>query len=332
MNRKPLCVSVLLVFIALASGYAGHVYAQSTSGTILGRVTDPREAAVPQALVTAKNDETGLTQETATNENGDFVLPNLPPGSYTMTVAKSGFSKTMSSGNKLVIDQKLRLDLQLSIGDLAETVSVTAEAPLLQTQSTETSQVVETKRITDLPLLGRNFLDLTRLSAGVTSGEGGNNTNIAVNGQREFANSIVVDGVEVSANRNNDTSLRPSVDSVQEFKIQTSAYAPEFGKAAGAVVTIQTKSGSNAFHGSLYEFFRPGATAARPFSFTDSPQDVPKLQQHNFGDNAIPVSVTVSAGLATFPDDRAADDEALMKLADENLYKAKRAGRNRYRD
>lgn len=262
---------------------SAEVSAQTTSGTILGHVTDQQDADVPQANVTAKNEATGLTQKVQTSESGDFALVNLPPGTYNVSVAKNGFTIAISNDNKLFIDQKLRVDVRLTVGSVSEAVEVSAEASLLQTQSTETSQVVETKRITDLPLLGRNFLDLTRLSTGVASGQGGNNTNIAVNGQREFANSIVVDGVEVSANRNNDTSLRPSVDSVQEFKIQTSAYAPEFGKASGAVVTIQTKSGTNAFHGSLYEFFRPGATAARPFNFSSAPQNAPKLQQHNFG-------------------------------------------------
>jgi hypothetical protein len=283
MNRNRLKVAMLILLIGVTFCRVDIVFSQATSGTILGRVTDPQEATVPQATVSAKNKETGLTQTAETNDNGDYVLANLPPGTYTLTITKDGFTTAVSDDNKLVIDQKLRLDIRMALGNVSDKVTVTAEAPLLQTQNTETSQVVETKRITDLPLLGRNFLDLTRLSAGVTSGQGGNNTNISVNGQREFANSIVVDGVEVSANRNNDTSLRPSVDSVQEFKIQTSAYAPEYGKAAGAVVTIQTKSGSNEFHGSVYEFFRPGATAARPFNFTAAPQDAPKLRQHNFG-------------------------------------------------
>ncbi|MGA9772320.1 MAG: TonB-dependent receptor [Blastocatellia bacterium] len=283
MKLDRLNVIMLILLIGVTFCRVDTAFSQATSGTILGRITDPQEATVPQAAVSAKNRDTGLTQTAETNDNGDYILANLPPGTYTITVTKDGFTTAVSDDNRLVIDQKLRLDIRMALGNVTDKVTVTAETPLLQTQNTETSQVVETKRITDLPLLGRNFLDLTRLATGVTSGQGGNNTNISVNGQREFANSIVVDGIEVSANRNNDTSLRPSVDSVQEFKIQTSAYAPEYGKASGAVVTIQTKSGSNAFHGSVYEFFRPGATAARPFNFTSAAQDAPKLRQHNFG-------------------------------------------------
>lgn len=239
----------------------------------------PQGGGVPQATVTAKNGSTGLKQNAETNESSDYALVNLPPGTYTITVSKDGFTTASSSNNRLFIDQKLRLNLQLTIGEVSATVDISAEAPVLQTQTTETSQVVETKRISDLPLLGRNFLDLTRLSPGVTNGQGGNTSNISVNGQRELGNSVIVDGVEVTGNRNNDTGLSPSVDSVQEFKIQTSAYAPEFGKASGAVISIQTKQESNAFHGSVYEFFRPTETAARPFFATQRGN----LKQNNFG-------------------------------------------------
>lgn len=285
MNYRSSALNFKLVILVccLTLVCAVEAFSQATSGTILGRVTDAQQGVVVGAAVSAKNEQTGIVREGQTNGEGEYALTNLPPGTYTVTIGQQGFTTSVSSDNKLEIDQKLRLDVALTVGNVTEIVSVTAEAPLLQTQSSETGQVVETKRITDLPLLGRNFLDLTRLSTGVTSGQGGNNTNIAVNGQREFANSIVVDGVEVSANRNNDTSLRPSVDSVQEFKIQTSAYAPEFGKASGAVVTIQTNSGGNKFHGSAYEFYRPGATAARQFNFTSVQQSAPKLKQHNFG-------------------------------------------------
>lgn len=270
---------IIMMSIAFIIGCADLSFAQSTSGTILGQITDSQGSAVSQASVTAKNEANGLTQNAETNENGDFALVNLPPGSYTVTVSKNGFTTAVSNSNRLFIDQKLRLNLQLTVGEVSATVEVSAEAPLLQTQTTETSQVVETKRISDLPLLGRNFLDLTRLSPGVANGQGGNTLNISVNGQRELGNSVIVDGIEVTGNRNNDTGLSPSVDSVQEFKIQTSAYAAEFGRASGAVVSIQTKQGSNEFHGSVYEFFRPSQTAARTFFATERGN----LKQNNFG-------------------------------------------------
>ena len=279
MSRTRRHAVMLAILLCITFCCVAKVKAQATSGTILGRVTDPQEGAVVGATVTAKNEETGLSRDTRSNGEGEYTLSNLPPGRYTVTVVQQGFTTATSNDNKLEIDQKLRLDVALTVGNVSETVSVTSDSPLLQTQSAETGQVVENKRIEDLPLLGRNFLDLTRLTTGVTTGAGGNNTNIAVNGQREFGNSIQVDGVEVTANRNNDTNVRPSVDAVQEFKISTSAYAPEFGRAAGAVIAIQTKSGSNTFHGTAYEFFRPGATAARAF-FAPARSG---LNQHNFG-------------------------------------------------
>lgn len=279
INRSCLKLAMFVFLVGAIFCCRSELYAQATSGTIIGRVTDVQEAGVPLASVTAKNENTGLTQTVQTSDNGDYALVNLPPGLYTVTVAKDGFSTAVSSGNKLEIGQKAQLDIQISVGAVSETVDVSAEAQLLQTQTTETSQVVETKSISDLPLLGRDFLNLTLLSPGVVNGQGGNQLNIAVNGQREFSNSVVVDGIEVTGNRNNDTGLSPSVDSVQEFRIQTSAYAAEYGKASGASVLIQTKPGTNDFRGSLYEFFRPTATAARPF-FAQRRGD---LQQHNFG-------------------------------------------------
>lgn len=281
MNYLKLDLKIFVSFFVLCTIFlcAGTAFSQATSGTILGRITDPQQGVIAGASVSAKNEQTGITRDTQTNDQGEYAISNLPPGLYTVTVTQQGFTTSVSSQNKLEIDQKLRLDVALTVGSVSEQVNVTADAPLLQTQSSDTSQVVDTRRIADLPLLGRNFLDLARMTTGVTTGGGGNNTNIAVNGQREFGNSIQVDGVEITANRNNDTNVRPSVDAVQEFKVSTSAYSAEFGRAAGAVVAIQTKSGGNGFHGSGYEFFRPGATAARSFFSPTSSG----LQQHNFG-------------------------------------------------
>ena len=209
-------------------------------------------------------------------------MANLPPDVYSMTLVLEGFTGARRSGLTLRVDEQLRIDVALAIGDFTDVVTVVARTPLLQTQSVATGEVIEERQIHDLPLLGRNFLELTRLTAGTAVGQGGNTLNLAVNGQREFGNSVVVDGIEVTGNRNNDTGVRPSVDAVQEFKVVTSAYAPEFGRAAGGVIAIQTRSGSNQLGGSVFEFYRPTETAARSFFSAEGPG----LKQHIFGATA----------------------------------------------
>lgn len=259
--------------LAVATG-AG---AQSTTGSILGRVADPAQALVPGARAEARNEATGLVESGATNGLGRFLLAALPPGTYTLTVSKPNFATVHQTGLRLAIDQKIEIEITLALA--AQTDSVTAAAALLQTQSAEIGEVIDTRQILDLPLLGRNFLDLARLAPGVAGGSGGNTLNLSVNGQREFADSILVDGIEVSSNRNNDTTIRPSVDAVDEFKVLTTGYGAEFGRASGAVVAVGTKSGTNQFHGSAYEFVRPNLTAARSFFETGASP----LKQHNFG-------------------------------------------------
>ncbi len=270
---------LLLASLCVALVQAPPCFSQATTGAIAGHVTDPQGRAVAGAEVQGTNEGTGLVQRSSTDGSGNYLLAKLPPGTYTIAISKPGFRIAKLKRLALSIDQQARADARLEIGVASEEISVVAPETELQTQTAETGEVIGSRQILDLPLLGRDFLDLARLTTGVSSGSGGNNVNLSVNGQREFANSILVDGVEVTTNRNNDASLRPSVDSVQEFKILTSSYGPEFGRAAGAVIAIQTKAGTSRFHGSLYEFFRPSSTAARSY-FSVEP---PALDQHNFG-------------------------------------------------
>ena len=278
-RRRVLHVAFIVPALWLLFGPLAQLRGQATSGSITGRVTDPTQAAAPDVGIRVQHRPTGLTQSTQTNHEGEYSLTGLPPGTYTLTAEKSGFGAYSRGDLQLSIDQKMRVDVELRLGVLSQTERVGAEDPPLQVQSAETGEVIQSREILDLPLLGRNFLELARLAAGATKGAGGNTLNVAVNGQREFANSVLVDGVEATANRNNDTTLRPSVDAVQEFKVLTSAYNAEFGRASGAVIAIQTQSGGNGFHGSLYEFYRPGAVAARSFFSSESSQ----LKQHNYG-------------------------------------------------
>jgi outer membrane receptor protein involved in Fe transport len=272
---------LLLALFCLVLGFGPRAFSQATSGTIQGVVKDSTGAGIVEAAVTAKNETTGLTRKVSTDANG-YTLYNLPPGTYTITVAKAGFKGASHSGVLLVIDQKLRLDFELVPGSVTESVTVKGEAPLLQTQTMETGEVIQSRQILDLPLLNRDFLQLAKLTPGVLTGGGGNGVNLTVNGQREFANSVMIDGIEATGNRNNDSGLRPSVDAVEEFKIETSAYSAEYGRAAGGVISIETKSGTNRFHGSLYEFYRPSNTAAATYTFSGPPQRS-QLKQHSFG-------------------------------------------------
>lgn len=279
------CVSCFLTpcpLFCMVLCLISHAGAQATAGSIAGRVTDVSQAVVVGAEVTALNQATGITYTNRSNGDGEFAVQRVPPGVYSVTVTQNGFATAAAKDLGLVIDQKLVINFELKIGTTSTVDTVTAEAPFLQTESVETGQVIGSQQILDLPLLGRNFLQLSLLTAGVANGEGGNTLNLSVNGQREFANSVLIDGIEATGNRNNDTTLRPSVDAVEEFKVATSDYSSEYGRAAGGVISIQTKSGTNKYHGDIYEFYRPNLTAADNYSFT-GPGQSPRLSQHNFG-------------------------------------------------
>ncbi len=277
-SRIQFLVLICAVLLATLSSFA-----QATTGSFAGTVTDPSGALVAGAHVTATNQASGTVYPGDTDAVGRYTILSVPPGTYTLDVTKQGFEQATTKDLVLLIDQKISQNFALTIGAVSAVATVTADAPLLQTQSIETGEVIESHQILDLPLLGRNFLDLARLTSGVTSGSGGDNTlNLSVSGVREFGNSILIDGVEASGNRNNDTNLKPSVDAVEEFKVATSDYSAQFGHAAGGVISIQTKGGTNEIHGSAFEFYRPNATAADNYSFS-GPGSSPDLNQNNFG-------------------------------------------------
>jgi hypothetical protein len=272
--KRSTGATIVGLMLLLASPPA---HGQATAGSVLGRVLDPSGAPLLGVRVAIISERTAAARKTVTDADGAFVVSNLTPDAYNVSMALEGFKTLKLTGVVLAVDQKMALDVALDIGDFMEVVEVLGSVQVLQTQAADTGEVIERRQIQDLPLLGRNFLELARLTSGTTSGQGGNNVNLSVNGQREFGNSIMVDGIEVTGNRNNDTSLRPSIDAVEEFKVVTSAYAPEFGRAAGGVIAIQTRSGGNRLHGSVSEFYRPTQTAAKPFFATERP----RLRQHN---------------------------------------------------
>ena len=278
MKIYGLLLALLVLPVLLLSP---KLHAQGSFGAFRGVVKDPSGAMVVGATVTARNQATAVEQSVTTDAAGNYIVSHLTPGTYTLTVARTGFKSLSHPNLVLNLDQQIELDLTLTVGAAADSVTVTASTPVMQTHSVDTGQVIETREILDLPLQGRDFLDLVFLTPGVLHGSGGNSNNISVNGQREFANSIVLNGIEVTGNRNNDAGITPSVDAMQEFKVVTSGYSAEFGRAAGGVVLLQTKSGENQYHGGAYFFYRPKQTAGTDY-FSTTPVN---LHHDNFGGN-----------------------------------------------
>src|SRR5215510_8144490 len=257
-----------LVIIALATFAAGAIYAQSFTGSINGMVTDQAGAALANASVTLTAGATGQTRSTTTNNQGEFTFPSLPPGQYKIRITADGFTSRAITA-QLAVSQALRADSKLSVGSTTETVNVSAggDGVAIETQNAQLSNVVNQRQVTELPLITRNPYDLIALSAGATDGpDRGSGSQrgagFAVNGQRSQSANFVLDGGE-----NNDTfSAAPGqnvpLDSIQEFRVQSNNYTAEFGRGAGFVANVVTKSGSNQFHGSAYEFNRNSALAA----------------------------------------------------------------------
>ena len=269
-----------------------EVHAQTT-GTIYGTVSDPSGAVISGATVTVQNQETNLRRTVTTDDEGSYNLALLPVGKYVISASAQGFTPGLGSRLDLQVQENLRVDLKLEVGGVAERVSVTDETPQIDTRSVTLGKVVEARRIVDLPLNGRNFLQLGVLQAGVVppptginaTGSGTNNTpggtafNFSVNGMRISSNNHLLDGLSNVEPVTGAAIIVPSPDTLQEFRILTNAYSAEFGRAGGSIVTVITKSGSNQFHGSAYEFLRDDAFDARNFFAPD----VPALKQHQFG-------------------------------------------------
>src|SRR6516225_5870472 len=249
--------------------FCGGVVAASaqTLGTITGEVTDATAAVVPGATVTIRNVNTNATRTVITNADGLYSVPLLPPGIYDVRVEKEGFRGAARSAIELQVQQTARVDFALSVGQVSETLDVTGQAALLNTEDATVGTVIENERIVELPLNGRNFLQLIALSPNVNadfanggqsdSRQGGSRSNqqFSIAGQRREFNYFSLDGVDNTDVNFNTYIVLPSVDALQEFKVQTGIYPAEFGRATGQV-NVSTKAGTNEFHGALFEFLR----------------------------------------------------------------------------
>ncbi len=269
-----------------------YLFAQAGSGTISGSVADTSGAVVPGAAVVALNEATGFKRQSAVGSTGEFSLVGLQPGEYTVSVEMQGFKRFSTKDLKLEVDQKIRLEVKLEVGNVAEVVEVTSQAALLNTEQSSTGAVVDRQKIIDFPLNGRNFVQLSLLLPGVNTGDDGGNTGggISISGMRPEQNSFLLDGTVNSDQFQNALVIRPSVDAIEEFKIQTSSYSAEFGKGAGGQINVVTRGGTNLYHGALFEFNRNNALQARnffdrnpAFRTSDGRFKAPPFNQNQYG-------------------------------------------------
>src|SRR5216117_2120945 len=269
MTRPTLGVAVAVLLLA------GSAAAQTSTATLTGTVRDSSGAVLPGVSLVVTDTLRGTSQSTMSNDTGNYTIPALNPGTYSLAAELTGFKKFLQEGIVLQVNQVARIDIVLAVGAVAETVSVTAATPLLETDTSSRGSVIDQRKIVELPLNGRDYNQLALLSPGVLPGtprlaavnfKGVLN----VNGNRTFNNVFLLDGVDNISYSNsfrgeNVQLVQPSIEALQEFKIQTNAYSAEFGRSSGAVVNATIKSGSNTVRGSVYEFFRNDALDANNY-------------------------------------------------------------------
>ena len=253
--------------------------AQTPTAGVVGRITDASGAVVPGTTVKITNLDTNIIQQGVSNEVGDFTIPYLNPGRYVLEAYAAGFRAYKQGEFTLEVEQVLRLDIVLQVGAASETVTVTDTPPVLNTETAARGEVTNKDEIAELPLDGRNFSDLALLTGGVIpKGDGGDGT-YAVNGARADNAGFLLDGMNNTQRRNTGAMVNPPIEGVQEFKMLTSGYSAEYGRYAGGMLTVVTKSGTNRLRGSLYEFLRNDIFDAT--GYFDASKS--KLRRNQFG-------------------------------------------------
>ncbi len=286
MKRSSAFVSALL--------FLGVNALAQTYGEITGEIRDQSGSVVSGALVTVTNRATGAARAVPSNDAGIYSFPSLLPGSYDVKVEMKGFRTFTQTNIELQVQQVARIDFALQVGQVSEVVEVSSSAQLLSTEDSTVGTVIENRRIVDLPLNGRNFLQLVALSPNVNFGFSANgaaarqggaraNTNISIAGQRSMFNHYTLDGIENTNVEANTFVFLPSIDALQEFKVQTGVYPAEFGRATSQI-NVSSKAGGNQYHGALFEFLRNDKLDAKNYAFTTfrPPKDPFKWNQYGF--------------------------------------------------
>src|SRR6516164_1750124 len=275
--------------------FSGTLIAQTVSTEILGLVTDPTGAVIPAAVIKITRVATGDVRSTRTNESGNYIFPLLEIGEYEVTCSAPGFKTDVVHSITIELQQQARLDFHLQVGERAEVLEVTATNPLLRTEDASLGSVIESKRVVELPLNGRNFSQLATLMPGVIFGTSrigvnqqggvpipGQTVQIAAEGQRDIQQRATIDGVVTTEPRINTMTYLPSIEAIEEFKVQSAVYSAEYGVNSGAQINVAIKSGTNSLHGALFEFLRNDTFDARGF-FLPPTLAKNKLRRNQFG-------------------------------------------------
>ena len=276
----------MLRFVVPAFLLCAISLAQENTATIAGQVQDASGAGIAGARVTAHNTATGLERSVTTNESANYSLPLLPIGTYDVTAEKEGFKKIVQTGITLQVDEHARVDFKLQVGATSDSVQVTADVPLTQTDSSSVGSVIDNTKVVELPLNGRQFYNLALLVPGVAppaqgsilSFRGGFN----VAGASELNNNFTLNGLDNNNQLLSAPAFRPSVDAIQEFKILTGIFPAEYGRNSGSQVIVTTKSGTNGYHGTAFEFLRNQVLDAENY-FTPANSAKPSFKQNQFG-------------------------------------------------
>ncbi len=287
-SSRRICVALSLLSLAVLLLVPSAVWAQRDTGSIAGTVKDPSAAVIPGAKVTVTNVNTGTTFTTKTGPDGEYVASPLLIGEYKVSVEKEGFKTTVVGPFAIQIQQRAAVDVTLQVGQTVQTVQVQSTTPVLETQTSSLGQVVNNRQVVDLPLNGRNFVQLALLTAGTAPAEPGSRDQgaygFSANGGRSLQNNFLLNGMDNNSNLTdllNETNyvVGPPVDAIQEFKVQTNSFSAQFGRGNGAVINVSIKQGTNQLHGDVWEFLRNDKLDAR--NFFD--QNRPPYQQNQFG-------------------------------------------------
>jgi hypothetical protein len=286
-HLKTGCLTVILC-ISLCISLSTFLSAQGTGGRILGRIADPTGAVLSGVKVTATDDATGVAHNVLSNDSGDYVLPDLPVGTYSLSYDLKGFKNLVRHNITLDVNQVITLNTTMQVGQAQEVVDVTSEAPLVDTTSTQLGAVVNNRSVNELPLNARDTYQFLQLQPGVQSQLGSSGGTfygsddagaVSVNGGRGRANNFSVNGGDANDQFANLPTIQPTPDAIEEFRVISNTFDAEYGRNSGAVVNVITKSGTNQFHGDVYEYFRNTVLNAQGFFNTIKPQE----NQNQFG-------------------------------------------------